>query len=109
MKCKNHPVSDLHIFGGDYGIQGGQKKLTKAERIRVIYNQASNTPPAIFIGPEITIGQLKMSKSTGIGVDWKNVALLREYVDLILTFVSSVESDQPSRLDYLKIQERLGV
>ncbi len=99
----------MHVFGGDYGCQYGKRNLSKAERIRDILNIASDSPPAIFVGPEITIGQLKMSKSTGIGVDWRNVAQLREYVDLILTFVSSVESDQPSRLDYLKIQERLGI
>ena len=58
-------VTDLHMFGGDYGNPYGESKTCKADRVMGLMNAISDIPPDVYVGPLLRFNGTKLGKSQG--------------------------------------------
>lgn len=68
-------VVDVHLFGGDYGLQYGENETPKAKRVLKLMTALTEQAPLIYVGPILTFNGTKLGKSSQNGF---TVTSLRE-------------------------------
>ncbi len=97
--------NDLHIFGGDYGIPSGVKKIPRAERIQSGMEAVGLEPVDAYIGPMLMVNGSKMSKST-VAVNCGSID--NAELPYVVGVLSEIAREGARQVSYSQIQDRVN-
>jgi hypothetical protein len=100
-----HPLSDIHVYGGDYASPHASNRLSKIEKITLLTKRANRDglAPDVLISPLITHrGNEKMGKSLGNGfkIDQVKSMLGPNYIEKVYDFVRSNADSNRENIPY---------
>lgn len=121
-----HPLSDIHVFGGDYNeihdngsgslspaahvLMGEEGTVTKINKILRITELASGSSPDYLVGPTLYArdgSKMSKSKNNGLSLERLRDHFGQDYIGRVVNLMKHLTNKRFKNVDYNIIEENL--